>query len=158
MDLTRGFFDSDFESVSSGERVGNVARDRMLLRLEATNLAARHAAALELPEVKNLAKDLFLLLFAKREREMPQFVSHRARSSRVASYSGWTRSGPRFQTQTTSLSCSGRTTRSGAFETCSACCAREFMRAYNLLRREKGPRKYHSCKYHAAPVPAGKRS
>jgi hypothetical protein len=55
MDLARGFFDSDLESVSSGKRVGNVARDHVLLRLEATNLAARHAAASELPEVRNLA-------------------------------------------------------------------------------------------------------
>lgn len=51
MDFTRGFFDSDFESFSSGDRTGNVTRDRILLQLEAEKLASRHEAALELSEV-----------------------------------------------------------------------------------------------------------
>jgi len=71
MDFTRGFFDSDFESFSSGERIGNVTRDRMLLQLEAKKLSSRHTAATELPEViGKLACESFTFLYAYHIKEV----------------------------------------------------------------------------------------
>ena len=52
MDLARGFFDSDFESLGPAppDSVG-IARDREMVELEVSNLVQRELAAVEVPNV-----------------------------------------------------------------------------------------------------------